>query len=272
MNLLEKTKLLLRTHRIIPKKSFGQNFLVEPTIFEHLADYASINSKDIVLEIGAGLGFLTHFLARKCQSVLAVEADKKLVKVLREQVADLSNVRIFHGDVFKETLVPFNKVVSIPPYNISSALILWLFQKKFDCAVLIFQKEFAERVVAPASSKSYGWLSIVTYYYADVEILDEVPKQMFYPQPKIDSVILRFKFKTPPFPLKNEKIFKELVKSLFTRRNRKVRNAILPFLKRKNYIRMQKLMEMSKYVPFFDKRVRELAPEDFGLLANVLAE
>jgi len=272
MSLLEKTKQLLRTYRISPKRSLGQNFLVEPIIFERLTDYASLNSEDVVLDIGAGLGFLTHFLAHKCQSVLAVEIDKKLVKVLREQAIELSNVRIFGGDVFKESRAPFNKIVSVPPYNISSALILWLFQKRFDCAALVFQKEFAERIVASASSKNYGWLSVITYYYAAVELLDEVPKWMFYPQPEVDSVIMRLKLKMPPFPLKDETIFKELVKALFTRRNRKVRNAFPPFLKYKSHMTTQKPKEMANSLPFFNKRVRELAPEDFGLLANVLVE
>ncbi len=271
MSLLEKTRRLLQTYGISPKKSFGQNFLIEPTIFERLAEYASINSKDVILDIGAGLGFLTCFLAHKCQSVLAVEIDKKLVRVLHAQVANLRNIRVFHGDVFREELAPFNKVVSVPPYNISSALMLWLFEKKFDCAVLVFQKEFAERIVASVGSENYGWLSVVAYYYADVELLDEVPKWMFYPQPEVDSIIVRLKLKTPPFPLKDRIIFKELVKSLFTRRNRKVRNAIIPFLRFRNNMTMRKLENLTS-IPFLNKRVRELAPEDFGLLTNVFAE
>lgn len=272
MSLMEKAKLLLRTYNIIPQKSLGQCFLVEPTVFECLIYYALIDSNDVVLDLGAGLGFLTCSLARKCQSVLAVEIDEKLVKVLRNHVADVPNIRIIHGDVFKAKLVSFNKVVSVPPYNISSTLMLWIFKKKFDCAVLVVQREFAERIVASVDSKNYGWLSVIAYYYADVEILDEVPKWMFYPQPKVDSVIIRLKLKTPPFPLKNEKLFKELVKLLFTRRNRKVRNAILPFLRCKNNITMRKHEEIAISIPFFNRRVRELAPEDFGLLTNVLAE
>ncbi|MEM3696115.1 MAG: 16S rRNA (adenine(1518)-N(6)/adenine(1519)-N(6))-dimethyltransferase RsmA [Candidatus Bathyarchaeia archaeon] len=270
MSLLERTKFLLRKHRIYPKKSLGQNFLIDSSIFQLLADYCSLNSKDVVLDIGAGLGFLTRFLAGLSGEVLAVESDKRLVKALKEQLKDLSNVKIFWGDVLKVKLPYFNKIVSIPPYHISSPLILWLFSKDFDCAVFIFQKEFAHRLSAFVGSENYGWLAVVAYYYVDVEVFDDVPKWMFYPQPEVDSVIVRLKPKKPkPFNLKSED-FIRLAQSLFTHRNRKVRNAILPFLKGLCGIKADEAVKKIENLPFYNKRVRELAPEDFGVLANAL--
>ena len=263
MSLLEETKLLLRRHRIFPKKRLGQHFTIEPSIFQRLADYASLGKDDVILDVGAGLGFLTRFLAEKCGKVLAVELDARLVKVLREQLKGLANVKIVEGDVLKTPLPPFNKVVSIPPYNISSALIQWLFKRNFECAVMVLQKEFANRLVAPIGSEDYGWLTVLTYYHFDAELLDDVPKWFFYPQPEIDSVIVRLKPRPmSPFRLRDQVFFEKLVRTLFTQRNKKVRNVVQQFTEKK----------CADQLPFRDRRVRELAPEDFGELANVLAK
>ena len=225
-----------------------------------MADYAMLDSGDVVLDVGAGLGFLTKFVAGKCRRVLAVEFDARVAEVLREQVEDLSNVQIFVGDVLKVKVPEFGKVVSVPPYRISSRLVLWLFDRGFDCAVLVFQREFAGRLVASVGSGEYGWLAVFAYYYVDVELLDDVPRWMFFPQPEVDSVVVVLKPKKPkPFTLKNEEFFRRFVRLLFTQRNRKVRNAVLPFLRGER---------SGVVVPFGDRRVRELAPEDFGALAN----
>jgi len=272
MSFLERTKILLRRHRIFPNKLLGQNFIVEPSIFQNMTNYASLTQKDVVLDIGAGLGFLTRFLANKCEGVLAVESDAGLVKVLHEQLKDLPNVKIIEGDVLKVEIPSFNKVVAIPPYHISSPLLLWLLHKEFDCAVLVFQKEFANRLVASVESKDYGWLAVVACYYVEVELFDDVPKWMFYPQPKVDSIITCLKPKKPsPFVVKNELLFKQLTQSLFTHRNRKVRNAIAPFVRSTLAMNTQCATKVMEDFPFLDKRVRELAPEDFGALSNAFS-
>ncbi len=273
MSLLKRTKFILRRYRILPNRRLGQNFMIEPSIFQRMASYASLGSNDVVLDIGAGLGFLTRFLASKCKGVMAVESDTKLVKALREQFKDLSNVQIIEGDVLKVQIPQFNKTVSIPPYHISSFLLLWLFSKIFDCAVLIFQNEFVNRLVASVGSEDYGWLTVVAYYHVEVELLDVIPKWMFYPRPEVDSVIVRLKPKIPvPFILKNEALFKQLAQALFTQRNRKVRNAISPFIKGMHVVSAEDAVKLANSLPFQDRRVRKLAPEDFGALANALTK
>lgn len=273
MSLLEEAKSLLRRHRIHPNRRLGQNFMIDPQMLRCMMDYASLDSIDVVLDVGAGLGYLTSFLARECKSVLAIELDIRLVKVLQEQLKDLPNIEIIDGDVLKVQIPQFNKVVSIPPYNISSSLLLWLLGKTFDCAVLVFQNEFANRLVAPLGRDDYGWLTVVAYYYVMVELLDEVPKWMFYPQPEVSSVIVRLKPKRPPpFTLKNEALFKQLVKTLFTRRNRKVRNAVLPFIKGMHLTSRKDATKLADSLLFHDRKVRELAPEDFGELTNALTK
>ncbi|MBX5320643.1 MAG: 16S rRNA (adenine(1518)-N(6)/adenine(1519)-N(6))-dimethyltransferase RsmA [Candidatus Bathyarchaeota archaeon] len=271
MSILEKTKFLLRKHRIFPKKRLGQHFTVDSSIFQRMAECAALTRGDVVLDIGAGLGFLTRFLAERCEKVLAVEVDLRLVWVLRELLKDLPNVVVVEGDVFKVQFPPFNKVVSIPSYNISSALIQWLFGKDFDCAVLVFQKEFANRLLASVGSEDYGWLTVLAYHHFEVELFDEVPKWMFYPPPEVDSVIVRLKPRVPPpFHVKDEAFFRRLVQTLFTQRNRKVRNAVQSFIK-KQWVFAGESAKKVAFVPFHERRVRELAPEDFGELANVLS-
>ncbi len=247
--------------------------MVDPSVHQRITNYALLSLNDTVLDIGAGLGFLTRFLAGKCKFVLAVESDSSLVRVLSEELKDLGNIEVREGNVLKMQMLRFNKVISIPPYHISSALLLWLFNNFFECAVLIFQKEFANRLVASVGSEDYGWLTVVAYYHVEVELLDEVQKWMFHPQPEVDSIIVRLKpKKPPPFTLKDKALFKRLAQALFTQRNRKVRNAVLPFVKHKHVTTGRTDADrLADSLPFHDKRVRELAPEDFGALANTLA-
>lgn len=270
MSLLAEAKHFLRRYRLFPKKRWGQHFLVEASVLESLPKYANLKRDDVVLEIGAGLGFLTRVLAEKCGLVYTVEIDPKLVRFLQLRLKDLENVRIIEGDFLRVTLPEFNKIVSVPPYGISSELIQLLAGKKFESAVFVFQREFANKLSAPIGSDAYGWLTVMAYYHFDVEILDEVPRWMFYPPPDVDSVIVRLTPKEPsPFFLMDKSLFKELVQVLFAQRNRKVRNALRTFIEKKSITLIGDVIER---LPFQDRRVRELAPEDFGVLANVLSK
>jgi 16S rRNA (adenine1518-N6/adenine1519-N6)-dimethyltransferase len=174
---------------------------------------------------------------------------------------------LIEGDVLRATIPTFNRVVSNPPFHISSPILFWLLRRSFECAVLTFQKEFAERLVAVLGSKEYSRLTVETYYRAEAELLEIVPKEAFYPAPDVDACIVRLKpRKTRPFYVKNEEMFHELVRTLFTQRNRKVRNAIAGFIRK-----LGKEKEVADSILFHNKRVRELAPEDFGAIANEFA-
>ena len=267
MNLLERTKHLLRLYKVSPRKRLGQNFVIDDSLLLRLLSYASIESEDVILEVGAGFGFLTRLLAEKCEKVIAVEVDRNLIRVLETQLNDLENVELIEGDILDVPVPSFNKVVSIPPYSISSPMLFWLLERKFDCAVLLFQKEFAERLTASAGSKDYGRLTVTTYYFADTELLEHVPRKMFYPPPKVDSVVVRLKPKKPPFRVEDEETFFELVRVMFTQRNKKVRNAIVPFLHKRRIVGKE-ATKLADSLPFHYRRVWELAPEDFGALAN----
>lgn len=273
MNSLKETKWLLRTNRIYPNRLLGQNFMVDTSILEALSTFASVDSNDVVLDVGAGFGFLSLLLSKTCKTVIAVEKDAAVTRILRKQLAGSLNVEIVEGDVLRTDVPKFNKVVSIPPYQISSRLLLWLFGKEFEIAVLILQKEFANRLVARIGSEDYGWLSVLTFYHFKVELLDPISKDMFYPIPKVDSVIVRLKPKyQQPFAVTDEELFVRVVRSLFTERNRKVRNAIIPFAKGELRLKPVMLDSIMKTILVGEKRVRELAPEDFGALSNAFAE
>ena len=269
INLLRRAKHLLRLYGFFPKKRLGQHFTVDSDMLQRLVSHASLTEDDVVLEVGAGLGFLTQLLSSKCKKVISVEVDPKIVRILRKQLHSLQNVDLIEGDILTVSLPPFNKVVSAPPYSISSPLLFRLLERKFDWAVLILQKEFAERLAASVGSKDYGRLTVTIYYRADVELLDYVPRTMFYPPPDVDSMMVRLKPRGSPFQVDDEDTFFELVRTLFTQRNRKVRNGLIPFL-RKREITGKEAVELADSTVYSAKRVRELAPEDFGILTNEL--
>ncbi|MBS7605317.1 MAG: 16S rRNA (adenine(1518)-N(6)/adenine(1519)-N(6))-dimethyltransferase RsmA [Nitrososphaerota archaeon] len=272
MSLLEETKRILAAYRVRPKRRLGQNFLVDEEVLKRLISYASVNEKDNVLEIGAGLGFLTERLARIAGHVVAVEIDPVLVKILSRRLSGYKNVSILKGDILKMEGPPYiNKIVSIPPYSISSPLIFWLLKRKFDCAVLTFQEEFGRRLVAQPGVSDYGRLTVAVYYYAEPELLDFIPKESFWPTPEVNSVIVRLRPRKPPFYVRDEELFFRFLRAVFTQKNKKMKKALEVFLSDFK-IPKEWLRKISESIPFYERRVRELAPEELALTFNALHE
>lgn len=270
MSLLKEVKEVLTAYNIRPRRRLGQNFLINEEVFSKLVSYASINEDDTILEIGAGFGFLTEYLAKLSKHVIAIEIDSKLIRVLMRRLGGYKNVTILKGNILEmETLPPFNKVVSIPPYSIASPLIFWLLKRKFDCAVLTFQEEFGRRLVASPGTSDYGRLTVAVYYHAEVDLLDFIPKDYFWPTPKVNSVIIRLRPRRAPFYVENEEYFFEFLRAVFTQKNRKMRSAAKVFL-REIGVPRKELYEISDIIPFHDRRVRELSPEELALAFNDL--
>jgi len=269
---LEEIQQLLQAFQITPNKLLGQNFMVEPAFYPKLVSYAELVSSDVVLDAGAGFGFLARFLADKCCSVIAVEKDLQIVSVLRQQTSCFDNIIVVEGDVLTIDLPSFNKVIAAPPYYLSSKLVLSLLEHKVDCAVLIVQKEFANRLIAEVGSEDYSWLTVMMCQKAQVELLDLVPKDMFYPSPEIDSVIIRIKpWHTPLFTVKNSLFFEQMVKWLFTERNKKLQNALEPFIRNTLKMSPQNFQKIIETLDYRQIRPRELTPENFGAIANAFA-
>ncbi len=245
--------------------------MIDNSLLQSMIAYADVSKDDVVLEVGAGLGFLTRLLSLRCKKVIAIEVDPKLVGVLHGQLSSLRNVELIEGDVLTAGILSFDKVVSTQPYSISSPLLFWLLEKPFKLAVLAFQEEFARRLTAKVGSKDYSRLTVGTYYRAEAELLDHAPKSSFYPPPDVDSIIVRLKPRPAPFKVNDEKVFFELVQTVFTQRNKKLRSAVLPFLIKHGLDKSEAQLLADK-LTFHDKRVRELAPEDFGALTNEILQ
>ena len=270
---VEEAKRLLRRFRIVPNRLLGQNFMVEPTIFERLSEYAAVGKADVVLDAGAGFGFLTRFLADKCRRAIAVEKDPRVAEALREQLNGLANVAVIEGDVLQAELPEFNKLIAIPPYYLSTRLVTWLFECRIDSAVLILQRDFARKLVASVGSEEYGWLTVVAYHKAEVKLFDSVPKELFYPQPEVDSVIVRFlPRQLSSFKVGDLSFFRQMTRWLFNQRNKKLGNALVPFLKSTLKLSKEEAKKRVFALPFCDRRVRELSPKDFGALAHAFTE
>ncbi len=269
MSLLEETKNLLRARGIVPRKTLGQNFLVDQSLFPLMAEHACLEENDVVLDVGAGFGYLSLYLAARCNEVVAVEKDPVLATCLRKKTLDVLNVKVINGDIFHVELPSFNKVISIPPYNISSRLLTWLFDQKPGSIVVVLQKDCASKLTANTGDEQYGWLTVLANCSYQTKLGESVPGLMFYPQPRVESVIVILKRRELPlFNIKDENVFRRFVQSLFRDRNRKVKNAISSFLK--NNPETSKTLKFTPDIPFQEKRVRETSPGDFGVLSNAL--
>ena len=240
----------------------GQNFLINKKVAEREVEYAGVNKDDVVLEIGPGRGILTTLLAERAQKVIAIEIDGQLISKLRPFLPD--NVVLIHDDALKvdfETLPKFNKIVSNLPFQISSPITFKFLGCNFSLAVLIYQKEFADRMVASPGSKHYSRLSVGVYYKAQCELIETISKTCFYPQPKVDScMIMMSPRESPPFSVLDEAFFFDLTRELFNHRRKKIKNTL------------NELYDSTQLdeVPYLDKRVEEITPEQIGELCNVL--
>lgn len=242
-------------------KKLGQNFLIDQQVAEREVAYAEMTKGDVVLEIGPGKGILTTKLAEKAKKVIAIEIDKQLIEHLYDIIPQ--NVELINNDALKvdfATLPTFNKIVSNLPFQISSPITFKFLKHKFDVAVLIYQKEFADRMVARPGSKDYSRLSVNTYYRAKCKILEKVPKNLFYPQPKVDSCMIELKPRTsPPFSVESESFFFELTNKLFNHRRKKIKTILCKIYG-----------QLGRGVPYLNKRVEELNPEQIGELSDIL--
>ena len=243
------------------KKNLGQNFLIDKNIAELEVKQANIKNNDIVLEIGPGLGILTKILAEKAKIVIAIEIDENLINKLRKILP--GNVDLIHEDGLNidfEKLPKFNKIVSNLPFHISSPITFKFLDYNFELAVLLYQKEFAKRLIAIPGSKNYSRLSVNIYYKSICEIIKTIPKTCFKPQPRVDSSLVKIiPRKSPPFIVINEKFFFNLTKNLFNHRRKKIRNIL------KNLYSLD-----FKKVPYLEERVEELSPVQIGKLSDIL--
>jgi 16S rRNA (adenine1518-N6/adenine1519-N6)-dimethyltransferase len=186
---------LLKNLELLPKKQFGQNFLVDESVLGDIVEAANIAAHDTIVEIGPGLGALTFALAKRAKRVIAIEADYDLATYLRPRVP--KNVDIIAGDALRTdwdvTIEGEYKIVANIPYSITSPLLrkIFLMEHRPTTVVLLVQKELAERITATPGKSERGMLTLLTEAAASAEIVRTVPASAFYPVPKVESAVIR---------------------------------------------------------------------------------
>ena len=233
MNSLRKQ---LRELQIRPRKRLGQHFVIDPHVLRRIVECSALEAEDIVLEIGAGLGSLTVPLAQQAQKVYALEVDPRLASVLKGQFSGSDQVEVILTDALKFDFTPLfrkcrrkMKVVANLPYEISSPMIFRLFKERehFSLLVLMLQMEVARRVVAKPGTKDYSPLSLWSQLYTAARIVFAVSPEAFYPQPKVDSAVVRFEIlQKPSIEVTDEETLHRVIRSAFAYRRKTLANAI----------------------------------------------
>ena len=204
-----------------------QHFLVDEDILDRIVESAHIASDETILEIGAGVGNLTERLLRQADKVIAIELDPRLVAVLEDRFKGEKKLHLIHGDVLEVEFPPFDKVVANLPYSISSEITFKLFKHDFTLGILMYQYEFAQRMIAKSGSGDYSRLTVNTAYFADASIIMKVPKGAFSPPPQVQSAVIEVCPRPAPFNVTDRDFFMKFVTAIFTKRRKKIKNAIL---------------------------------------------
>jgi len=254
---------------IPPLKRFGQHFLLDRQIRDRLIDQAELSSRDTVVEVGAGLGFLTTALAAKAGHLVAIERDRSLAKYLANKFANNRNVEVVQGDALEVQIPAGAKVVSSPPYNISSKLTLHILSSGFELASLLLQEDFVRRLTAPSGSREYGRLTVMLQTRARAEYVTRVAASSFYPKPRVDSALVTIRPASPAVPILDQKVFEDLIRTLFTQRRRKLRGVLSRYLTAKYDTIKERILSQ---VDLVEKRVYELTPTEFISLSNLIAD
>ena len=232
-------KAIMARYGLRPQHRLGQNFLVDGRVLDAIIAAAGLDSGDLVLEIGPGLGTLTRRLAASAGRVLCIELDRALVTALQETVlAEFGNVEIIHGDanrvdlhkLLTERLSPGRKakVVANLPYYITTPLVMRLLEERLPLQrlVVMVQREVADRMVSPPGSKASGALSVAVQYYTEASIVKRVSRAAFLPQPDVDSAVVRMEVRPePPVDASPEEFFR-VVKAAFGQRRKSLANAL----------------------------------------------
>lgn len=225
----KETKRILQENDIKLNKNLGQNYLIDDFKRKKIINYGNLTKEDTVLEIGPGIGTLTIELAKKAGKVIAIEQDTTIFNILKRRLEkeNINNVELINGDAVKVDFPKFNKIVSNLPYQISSPISFKFLNYDFDLAVLMYQKEFADRMNGKVGTKQYSRLSAMLYFKADVKFLTKVSPESFIPSPKVDSAVVELKPKENKINEDDYKVYSKVVKALFQHRNKKARNALI---------------------------------------------
>lgn len=277
MNYFERARIF-RT-----KKRLGQNFLVDGEVIQDIIEYANIQPDDTVVEIGPGIGFVTEQLVKYAKKVIVIELDEDAIKELQKLKAP--NLEIIHNDILKTDLSELTdddiKIVANIPYYITSPIIAHLLgeiddltnknRAKIKDILLMVQEEVAYRMTADENSpaKQYGLLTILSNFWADVEIMRLVGRKSFFPAPKVNSAVVKLDVrKTPRLELSDYSHFRKVIKAGFAQRRKNLKNCLLSG----GFTREAISFAMTKLGLDDNIRGEKLSIEKFGELSEALLE
>ena len=227
------TRDLLRKYELQPKRSFSQNFLIQPDAIAQIAD-AALAMGDQLVELGPGLGALTHALLARGATVLAVELDRDMVRVLDAEFAEWAHLEVRLGDAVDLDLEAYSEacgsklvVTGNLPYQATGAIIRQVVGHRavLEGAVLMVQKEVRDRLIAPPATKEYGALTVFTRAAFEIQTVCRLRQGSFYPAPKVDSAVVRFVPREDPLAEETES-FRTLVRAAFQMRRKTLHNAL----------------------------------------------
>ena len=258
----------------------GQNFLLDPSLAAQIVSLAEVDQKDMVLEIGAGLGALTIPLSQRAKRVWALEADPALAELLIKEVGLPDNVELVVADALE---FPFYdlarsrrmkmKVVGNLPYSISSPMIFRLLEHKDSVSsiTLMFQKEVALRLIASPGTKEYGPLTVAAQFSAQISLLRLVSCRCFYPRPKVDSALVRMLPLTRPrMEVEDPEVFHEIVRGAFAHRRKTLENSLA--LYRPFGLEAKQVGQIVTRTGWSSRRGEELGLEEFAKLADAFSK
>ena len=239
---MNNERSFLKKYNIKANKSLGQNFLISQEVVDNIIEASEISEKDLVIEIGPGLGTLTKRLLEQAGKVICVELDTKMINILEERFFLYKNLGIINQDILKVDLKNkikqekekngFEKVkiVANLPYYITTPIIMKLLEEELDLEsiTVMIQKEVADRLTAIPGKKNTGAITYTVYYYTDSEEILEVPKDSFIPEPEVTSEVIKLNIRKTPIvePKNKEKMFK-VIKCAFTQRRKTLLNSLV---------------------------------------------
>jgi len=275
-------KQIVERHGIRLKRRLGQNLLLDLNLNDRIVDAARIGPADDVVEVGAGLGSLTARAARRANRVLAIEIDRSFEPVLTERFACEQNVTLLIADVLVHSideLVTVHlpgaarlKMIGNLPFNSAVHIIMQFLESAtyFDTLVVMVQKEVADRLVAVPRTRDYSSITLATRFYADVEVVQAVPRTVFAPRPRVDAAVVRFtRHETAPLDGRERDMFFRTVHAAFGRRRKMLKNA-LAALAREGVPtdRIIRALEIARIDP--TRRGETLGLDEFVALARAL--
>lgn len=263
------------------KKQFGQNFLIDSSVLEHILSFSEINKDDLIIEIGPGIGTLTEALCERAGFVVAIEIDDKLIPILEENLSVRDNFKLIHGDALKvdylsllEEHKEFSsvKVVANLPYYITTPILMDLLEKKLPLKsiTVMVQKEVALRMKAAPGTKDYGALSLAVQYYSEPAIVQEVPPHCFIPRPNVSSSVIHLRLhKKAPVSVQDPALLFKTIKFSFMQRRKTLVNALASGY----HLDKRQLQDLLSSLSYLENvRGETLSLADFSLISDGIRE